>query len=103
MNEILTDRARNGKYMLQKLNRLRGMTTDEMRHRLRERIRCEVDRLRCMLPPAPDRELANLINRHGSLKSYLQHGPARRFYPSTQDREGTADFVARRYPESSSR
>src|SRR5256885_5332379 len=84
------------------LGRLRQMSKDELQHRLREQIRRKADqmRFRAGIDLKEDRELDALIERHGSsLKSYLQHGPARRFYASSQDREGTSHFVSSRYPE----
>src|SRR5216117_2588045 len=83
------------------LRKLRQMSSNETAHRLREQLRRKADyvRFRTGLGGSQDRELDALIRRHGSsLKSYFSHGPARRFYESTQDREGTSHFVSSRYP-----
>jgi hypothetical protein len=84
---------------LKKLTKMRQMTADELKHRLRERVRREADRLRFHLNVSHDREFAALIERHGSLKSYLVHGPAKRFYASAQDREGMCAFIEQHFPE----
>jgi hypothetical protein len=84
---------------MKRLTKLKTMTTDELAHRLRERLRREADRVRFQLHMGRDREFAALIERHGSLKNYLLLGPARRFYASTQEREGLCGFIDRRYPE----
>src|SRR6185436_8338272 len=85
-----------------KLTRLRQMSNAELAHRVRERFRRNADRMRfrANLGLDDDPELDGLIQRHGSsLKSYFQHGPARRFYASTQSREGVANLTLQRYPE----
>src|SRR5205823_2701091 len=74
----------------------------EIAHRFREQCRREVDRfqLRAGFRIDNDPEFDGLIARHASsLKSYFVHGPARRFYPSTHDRESMADFIGEYYPE----
>ena len=88
--------------MMERFRKLREMSKDEIAHRLREYVRRRADhaRFRMRIGLNEDRELDTLIERHGaSLKSYFQHGPARRFYASTQNREQTATFVAARYPD----
>src|SRR5262245_43897637 len=85
-----------------KLNRLRQMSVSEIAHRLREQFRRETDKLRYCAGSRLDKddELDQLIQCHGSsIKTYFLQGPARRFYASVQDREATADFVRRRYPQ----
>src|SRR5262245_14299181 len=84
------------------LRRLRHMTTNEIAHRLRERIRREADRFRFRAgcDRNADDEFEALIARHGrSLKSYFDYGPARRFYPSTHDRDAASQFIIANFPE----
>jgi hypothetical protein len=84
------------------LTRLRQMSRSEIAHRLREQFRRKTDKLRfnAQFRLDQDTELDELIQRHGcSLKTYFLHGPGRRFYASTQDREGTADLFNQQYPE----
>src|SRR5260370_29328871 len=88
--------------MLEKLNRLREMSGNEMAHRLREKVRQEADRARFHsgIGLNDDPGVDALINRHSlSIKTYLRQGPARRFYSSTQEREKTAQFVIEHFPE----
>src|SRR5438132_616914 len=88
--------------MIEKLKKLRAMSRGEIAHRFREQCRREVDRfqLRASCQIDDDPEFDELIARHGSsLKSYFVHGPARRFYPSTHDRESMGDFIGEHYPE----
>src|SRR6185369_3504915 len=80
------------------LKRLREMDSNEIAHRLREQIRRETDKMKFRAGSAldDDAELDSLISSHGSsLKSYFRYGPARRFYPSTQDREGITNIILR--------
>ena len=84
------------------LKRLRQMSRDEIAHRMHEQVRRKVDfvRFHTGFGLKEDPELEALIARHGSsLKNYFIHGPARRFYASTQDRDRTSRFVRARYPE----
>jgi hypothetical protein len=77
------------------------MSGNEMKHRLREKLRLEADRIRwrCGISEN-DVELESLIDSNGSsLKTYLRQGPARRFYSSTQDRQKTSQFVMEHFPE----
>src|SRR6266700_928490 len=88
--------------MLEKLNRLKEMSRNEIAHRVREIVRREVDRARFRtgIGLNEDPELDLVIAAHqSSIKRYLSEGPARRFYSSTQDRERTAQFVADHFPE----
>src|SRR5262245_18541986 len=88
--------------MTEKLRRLYGMSTSEIAHRLREQFRRGADKLRfhTQLGLGDDPELEELVRCHGSsLKDYLQSGPARRFYPSSQSREVIAKFFKEQYPE----
>jgi hypothetical protein len=87
--------------MFEKLNRLRGMSNAEVGHRLRERWRQQVDRMRfCCGAGQGDPEFDGLIRRHdSSVRLYLNQGPARRFYSSTQSRDKVAEFVSGRFPE----
>jgi hypothetical protein len=78
------------------------MSGAEIAWRARERLRCHADRFKaCGNPESEhDRELDELLLRHGSsIKSYFLQGPARRFYPSTQDRKGTARIFLDQYPK----
>src|SRR5439155_316401 len=88
--------------MIEQVKKIAGMSATEIAHRLREQFRRRVDRRRYrpQIPFDDDPELDELIHRHGcSLKSYFLHGPAHRFYTSTQDREGITNFVGQHYPE----
>src|SRR5439155_20003178 len=88
--------------MLRKVKRLRAMQAEELWYRLREKYRCETDRIRFRsgIGLENDREFKALFERYGSsCKNYLQFGPARRFYLSTHSREDTAAFVAESFPE----
>ena len=88
--------------MIEQVKKIAGMSATEIAHRLREHFRRRVDkrRYRPQIPFDDDPELDELIHRHGcSLKSYFLHGPAHRFYTSTQDREGITNFVGQHYPE----
>src|SRR6516225_9525903 len=88
--------------MFEKVGRLREMSGNELAHRLREKIRQEVDRVRYRIcvGMTHDVELDALISAHGSsFKSYLRQGPASRFYASTQDRDKTSRFMAEHFPE----
>ncbi len=88
--------------MIEILKKLRAMSLAEIAHRVRERGRREADRfqMRAGFRIDDDPELDALIERHSSsLKSYFVHGPARRFYTSTHDRESVAEFIGDQYPE----
>jgi hypothetical protein len=88
--------------MIEKLKKLSSMSQAEIMHRFREQIRRESDRLRLRagIGINDDPELDALTERHGaSLKTYLLHGPARRFYAATQNREHTVEFITERYPQ----
>ena len=82
------------------LRLLTQMTTAEIAHRLRERLRRETDRIRVQTGNnlGEDRELDALIQCHGSLKNYFTQMPARRFYSSTHDRDATTHFITTHYP-----
>src|SRR5438094_144668 len=67
--------------MREKLSRLREMSYTEVAHRLREQCRKEVDRIR-FKTGVHDRDV-----EISSLKTWLQNGPARRFYASTRERK----------------
>ena len=88
--------------MIEQIKRLHGMSAPEIAHRVRERFRRGADKLRFYgwSQTGGDLELDDLIQRHGaSLRTYFLNGPARRFYPSLQNRQGTVDFFMQRYPE----
>jgi hypothetical protein len=87
---------------MEKLKRISAMSAKEIGHRLREAFRRRTDawRVRFGVSMDQDPELDELIRRHGSsLKGYFTHGPARRFYASTQDQDGAFEFVLQRFPE----
>lgn len=78
------------------------MSTSEIAHRVRERIRRMADHSRFLagLESEDDPELDDLIQREGgSLKDYFMCGPASRFYASTQEREAIRNICSRRFPE----
>src|SRR5215470_5272498 len=82
------------------LSRLRQMNMSEIAHRTREQLRQRVDRIRSRTTHhVADHELDELIQRNGSLKSYLLEGPAGRFYASIQNRKRTREFFREQYPE----
>src|SRR6516165_6372327 len=84
------------------LERLRQMSIHELAFRARERFRQNADRIRLRSGVGcdEDRELDALIVNHGSsLKSYLQHDAAPRFYPSTKEPGGISQFIARQCPD----
>ncbi len=87
--------------MLEKLLRLREMSSAEVVHRLRSLGRKEADRLRWRIGAAShDTELEKLISTHdSSLKTYFRQLPLRRFYPSVHDRDKTTQFVMHHFPE----
>src|SRR5438067_10708452 len=87
--------------MLEKLHRLRTMSSAEVFHRLRERWRKETDRLRYYRGVTRDEaELDCLLEPHGgSLKRYLLERASTRFYPSVQDADETVRFVIEQFPE----
>jgi hypothetical protein len=77
------------------------MKSDEVWYRLREKYCRETDRLRFRsgIGLTSDREFDSLLKRYGtSCKNYLQYGPARRFYLSTQEREVISSLVADSFP-----
>jgi len=77
------------------------MDVNELAHRLRERWRIEVDRVRFQtgLGVREDIEYRRLIEGHTSIMSYLEHGPARRFYAGAKQRSGLAALMQRRFPD----
>jgi len=79
--------------MREKLSRLREMSYTEVAHRLREQCRKEVDRIR-FKTGVHDRDV-----EISSLKTWLQNGPARRFYASTRERQRVIQLVSERFPE----
>ncbi len=87
--------------MLERLHRLRKMSTAEVFHRLREQWRKETDRLRFYREGVRDEAgLDCLLEPYGgSLKRYLLEGASPRFYPSIQDADETARFVIEQFPE----
>src|SRR5438094_9727764 len=79
--------------MREKLSRLREMSYTEVAHRLREQCRKEVDRIR-FKTGVHDRDV-----EISSLETWLQNGPARRFYASTRERQRVIQLVSERFPE----
>ncbi|MBI3895002.1 MAG: alginate lyase family protein [Acidobacteria bacterium] len=86
---------------LEKLKKLRGMPANEMAYRIRDRLRCETDRLRFHWNGVGTPE-ESFSDKHGfSFKQYLQEGPAQRFYlPAIpEEREGLKEFANTYFPE----
>jgi uncharacterized heparinase superfamily protein len=77
-----------------RLHRLRGMPTSEIGYRLRERVRCEAERLRCRLHVAPA-----VPEPRGGYLSFLQRAFAAHFYLAPSDRDSIRSFVIEKFPE----
>jgi hypothetical protein len=77
------------------------MSGNELAHRLWEQGRRKVDylRYRAGVQLREDRQLDGLVEKYGSIKSYLQRAASRRFYVSTQARERTRLFITEHVPE----
>src|SRR5262245_26888817 len=86
--------------MIETFKRLLRMPRAEMAHRLREQCRIRVDKLKFHAGSRfdSDAELERWIASHPSLKDYFLRGPARRFYPSTQNRQRTTTLIENQYP-----
>jgi hypothetical protein len=77
------------------------MSPNELAHRLREQLRRATDRARFHAGriDESDAELDGLITKYGSVRTYLQDGPAKRFYASTSDREGIVGLIEQQFPD----
>src|SRR5687767_15236108 len=87
-----------------KIDRLRGMDSQELLYRIREKARIEMDRVRFRfgLGVEHDPQFRDLLDGHQlSIKSYLAAGPAQRFYPcaSTERRENVLGFIMHYFPD----
>src|SRR5262245_36337392 len=94
------ERMANG--LIPKFQRLRGMNSEELRHRLLHRWRVETERVRLYsrLASEKDRELESVLENHSfSIKSYLAGAPLRRFYPAAAQRERIVGFITHHFPE----
>lgn len=93
--------------VLEKIRRLRSMSAQEIAYRLRERLTLEGERIHLYLERGRDpEEMCGCLTppdkpEHFSFKSYLEQGPASRFYfsRSGRDRERLWQMVARHFPQ----
>src|SRR5262249_16913081 len=88
---------------MSKFTRLCRMSSNELWHRLRERCRIEIDRVRFHMHSnsGVDEEL-DVLPQNGdlSIKSYLDQAANKRFFAAATPaaRERTVDFVRRHRP-----
>jgi heparinase II/III-like protein len=86
-----------------KLGRIAQMSSTELWVRARERGRIEIDRMRFYAGRQVhhDAQLEAIALEFGGIKGYLEGLASQRFYPSatTAQRERTAEFVRRRFPQ----
>ena len=89
--------------MKSKVQRLRGMDSQEMLYRVQERLRVEADRVRFHVGfgVEHDPQFQNLLEGYQlSIKTYLAAGPAQRFYSSVSGtrRESIIGFIVHHFP-----